>query len=200
LVVTYGHTVVALAVTVSSGHAFRSSALSGLVTAAGIAQQLTTTAAVLVGGGWAYLKFVRGRVYAPRAELTVTAEMYASPAGRMLVCRVDLANKGLTRLWLQPDGQVVRLHISQPSANSPAVVGEEKVGVVPVFTGHDWLEAQETISEDVRFQLAAGSAEWFRVEAEVRARRPRFRRYGQSWLASRTLPGSAWVPTRTGSE
>ncbi|HEX2314374.1 MAG TPA: hypothetical protein VHJ17_11595 [Thermomonospora sp.] len=170
--------------------------MGGVDTVASTAQHLVTTAGVLIGGGWAYMKFVRGRVYAPRAELSVRGELYESGSRRMLLARVELVNAGLTRLRLKPGSQVVHLYTGRASAVTRVVMpSDEHLGVTPILTEHEWVEAQERVSAEVRFLLPAEAVdgECFRVEAQVWARRRRLRRFGQRWTASATVPGSGWT-------
>jgi len=45
----------------------------GLQQATTVAYNIVTSSAVVIGGIWAYFKFVRGRAFANRAELGVSA-------------------------------------------------------------------------------------------------------------------------------
>ncbi|NUT94059.1 MAG: hypothetical protein HOY78_18760 [Saccharothrix sp.] len=169
--------------------------MAGWTTAVQAAQQVVTAFGVLVAGSWAYLKFIRGRVYAPRAELSVAAEILGTADRRMLLVRVSLANSGLTRLRLRPDRKLATLHVSRAAETDRVVVpAEEKVAIARVLAGHDWLEGQEKVGEEVCFQLPADAEGWFgvRVEVEVWTTARRFRRSGQRWGASATVPGPTW--------
>jgi len=156
-------------------------------------QDVTTTVAVLVGGGWAYLKYVKGRVYADRAELTVTADLYGASGELMAVAVVTLANKGLTRLRFQPGAKVMYLYAARRMPASEVVVpAEDKIVVDEILTGHDWLEAQESVTEQVVFVLPKDDWLTLRFEAQVWAARRRWRRRGIRWIASSAIPGPDW--------
>jgi hypothetical protein len=158
-----------------------------------MAQDVTTTAAVLVGGGWAYLKYVRGRVYADRAELNVTAGLYGASGELMAVAVVTLANKGLTRLRFQPGAKVIYLYTAPRMPSSQIVMpAEEKMVADEIFIGHDWLEAQESVSEQAVFVLPKDDWLTLRFEAQVWAARRRWRRRGVRWIASSVIPGPGW--------
>lgn len=161
-----------------------------------ISQKLITSLAVVIGGGWAYLKFIRGRVYAPRVELAVSVSLFRTQETQLLLCRVAAENRGLTRIRLQPHRQLVYLYCGQLSAVDGIVAPRlEKTAVTLVFEGHRWIEAQERVCEDVQFHVPAGSAEGaaYRVEVELWQARGR-RRYGRRWLTSATLLGEGWRP------
>ncbi|WP_066364315.1 hypothetical protein [Herbidospora mongoliensis] len=159
------------------------------------AQTVTTTVAVLIGGGWAYFKFVRGRVFAPRAELTARASLFTGPEGTLVVGTVTLTNRGITRVRLEPDGKVVRVHagtITDRTAVSPPA--ERYLGIARLFDRHSWVEGQETMAEEITFFVPAGDWVSLRVDAEVFASRRRWRRRGVRWAASVVVPGPGWQP------
>src|SRR6266545_2898743 len=66
--------------------------------------KIISTAAIIVGGTWAYYKFVRGRTFAKRAELEVTGELLDADELRALRARVTLRNTGATKIPLRAKG------------------------------------------------------------------------------------------------
>jgi hypothetical protein len=170
-------------------------------------QQLATTSAVLVGGGWAYLKYVRGRVYARRAELNVQANLYVTPGGLMAVAKITLVNKGVARLVFEPGAKVAFLYGARNSPSGPiSAPEEEKLVAAEIFADHGWVEAQESIAEEAVFMLSEVDWSTLRFEAQVWGRRRRGlwrwrrRARGTRWVASVVVPGPAWRPVSGGPD
>lgn len=49
-----------------------------------VASKAITSVAVLIGGGWAYIKFIRGRTFAYRAELHLNLDLVRLERARLL--------------------------------------------------------------------------------------------------------------------
>ena len=62
---------------------------------------LTQALAILLGGLWAYFKFVRGRTFAHRLELGIDASTVATAQGTGLKVTATVKNVGLTKLTLR---------------------------------------------------------------------------------------------------
>ncbi|MFG1606056.1 hypothetical protein [Actinoplanes sp. NPDC049265] len=165
-----------------------------------VAKDATTALAVIVGGGWAYLKFARGRLFAPRAELSVAAAMYESVDGLMVVATVTLVNRGVRRFRLKDDGKVLYVYELRSDAGAgPALLSEEKVALVPILTSHDWLETAEQVQEETTVQLGRGAGHdraGFRLEAQVWSPPGLGRRSGFRWISSVTAPGPGWTKVK----
>ena len=116
---------------------------------------VVSSSAIIIGGTWAYLKFVRGRTFAHRAELSVslssTSDTSKSP---YLNVGVELKNTGLSKIPLNENMKAVRIYgCKHDSVERLSEVVWEEVKAVPVLDQHDWLEAQETITDTVVFSL-----------------------------------------------
>lgn len=61
-------------------------------TAADVTSNIITSAAVLVGGIWAYFKFIKGRTFAHRAELDVSPTLEAS-ADSLYLAKLSMATR-----------------------------------------------------------------------------------------------------------
>jgi hypothetical protein len=158
-----------------------------------IADHLVTSLAILVGGMWAYLKFVRGRTFAHRAELEVSGALFGHGGDRIVRATVRVKNTGLSKLPLKPDGKVVYLHgISATGWAPEGNVEWEKLAITPVLGGLAWIEAHESVSDEALIPVPArdrGDARWLalRLEAQVWGRR-RSGRGGPRWMAATIVP------------
>jgi hypothetical protein len=170
-------------------------AMDGWVKLAEIANDVATTLAILVGGAWAYFKFLRGRTFASRAELEVAGSLFAYDRDQIIHAKVTLTNMGLSKLSLMPSGKVIYLYGIPASQWSPeGNVEWQKLVVSKVLEGHRWIEAQETVSDDALIPVPirgyAPDENWlaFRLQAQVWGKRPKGRKRGTRWIASVTVP------------
>jgi hypothetical protein len=125
-----------------------------LKTASDVVHNIVTSSAVVIGGIWAYFKFVRGRTFARRAELN-TSPMLEQGAGSLyLSVTITLKNTGLSKLPLNKDMKVVRLFGTAVEAGRDLAAPEwKRISTLPIFDQHDWLEAQETVTDMVIYSL-----------------------------------------------
>jgi len=152
--------------------------------------KIVSTAAIVVGGTWAYYKFVRGRTFAKRAELEVTGHVLDADDLRAIRAHVELRNTGAAKIPLRAKGVWV-YGLNSDSAAARAGWGDH-LAAVKVLTHHDWLEAQETISDDVLIPLPDELAE---IDSRL-AYRLEFRVYelrkgakgGIQWTAEAIVP------------
>ena len=71
-----------------------------LKTATDVASSIVTSLAVVIGGVWAYFKFIKGRTFAHRAELDVSPSLETSAESLYLSVTITLKNTGLSKLPL----------------------------------------------------------------------------------------------------
>ena len=150
--------------------ATRASTFSEL--SSGIAD-LITVLAIIVGGVWAYFRFVKDRTYRPRVELSVRAGYLVPFDGqpRHLLCMVWLRNIGGTKLALGQTNSGILL--SRPAENGLAGgfasedwLEESEVSFT-IFPFHAWLESHELIEDCVLIRPTTTASEVIRVEAQV---------------------------------
>jgi hypothetical protein len=165
-------------------------------TVAATANHAITGLAVLVGGAWAYFKFVRGRTFARRAELDVSGSLFTFGDDRIVKATVTLRNAGLSKLPLKNNGKFVRLYGSPAVSWTPnANIFWQQLMHTPIFEGHQWVEAQETVTDEVLIPVPFLEAKgegggWlaFRVHAQVWGERRPGHRAGPRWGATTLVP------------
>jgi hypothetical protein len=111
--------------------------------------------AIVIGGAWAYFKFIHGRTFKNRAEVDVTARPL-DPAGELILVEVTMTNTGLRKIAIgEGSRKVVQLDRLAQGDWDPGVTirwGEDPRDALvsrPVFRTHDWVEPGETIREEV---------------------------------------------------
>lgn len=158
----------------------------------GAAQNAIQGAAIVVGGAWAYFKFVKGRTLHRRAELDVDASLLAY--GLSIRAKATMRNTGAAKIPL-------RLKIVQVETFEPGDVDEhgrpawrEIAKKTPLFSDHDWIESQETIGDDLLVPIPdpSNAAVAIRVTCivwEERKQGPYKRKRGPStWTAKSIIP------------
>ena len=149
-----------------------------------VANTLIAMAAVIVGGLFAYFKFLRQRVFHARLESAVAVSRYQQPNGREflnIVARIK--NTGLAKVDLQIDRSALRVFTAIPP--SPTAVDEvtwKRLVTLDVPNRHQWIEAQEHIELGWLVALP--------VESKEAAYRSELRLVGASseWYADEIVP------------
>ena len=117
-----------------------------------------TGLAVIIGGIWAYFKFVKGRTFRPRLEVDMSGQWRKVDGQQLLQARIMVKNIGASKVTLRQEGTGLR--ISLPAAHQPAPpapVEWEGQRVFEILKEHAWIEPGETVSDDLLLDL--GSAD-----------------------------------------
>jgi hypothetical protein len=131
--------------------------LESVKTAFDIAGTAVTAIAVIVGGYWAYFRFVRERTYRPRLEVTMAGQWREVGAHRLLHARISVKNIGTSVVTLLQEGTGLRISKLDPEIPSaPAATQWQSMRVFRVFEKHQWIEPDETISDDLLVSLVVG--------------------------------------------
>jgi hypothetical protein len=162
--------------------------------------------AVAAGGAWAYWKYVRGRTFGARADLTIRATLWSSEADPMhaaLAVSASLHNTGLSRIKLAYDKKIIvvdwvsreRWMLSQNELYWGPRAGRRQA---VIFGDHEMVDPGEVIADDVIIPVPSPSLAdqplAYRIRAYVtRSRscqtRP-FKRKQNSWVAHAIVVGS----------
>ncbi len=164
--------------------------MSGLSTFAETTNHLTQSLALIVGGAWAYLKFLRGRTFAYRADIELAGEIVDLRRRPAVMAHLSFTNTGLSKLPLKEGGKVIHLYGTSAAVWAPPAELEwRRIFTALVLAEHDWIEPGETVTEDVLLPLPTDPAGWLavRAEAQVWSQRRRMRRGGTKWSAAVTL-------------
>src|SRR6516164_3819133 len=80
------------------GRAVANSGLSNINTIVDTISKAVTAVAVIIGGVWAYFKFVRGRTYRPRLEVDLAGQWWPVNGKWLLQTRVMVKNVGASKV------------------------------------------------------------------------------------------------------
>jgi hypothetical protein len=113
-----------------------------------------TAAAVIIGGVWAYFKFVKGRTYRPRLEPGLSGEWRLVDGKRLLQARITAKNIGASKFTLLQEGTGLRISVLAPDQSpAPALADWKRLTVFEVLREHQWIEPGETVSDDLLLDL-----------------------------------------------
>lgn len=128
------------------------------------AGSIAAALAVIVGGFWAYSKFLRGRTYKPRLSVEMAGQWRVLlGVGNVFHARIRVTNIGASKVTLKQYGTGLR--ISFPAQDQPAPPwdvrwepvrlrgAEQHVRVFKIFTEHEWIEPGETVSDDLLLNI-----------------------------------------------
>ena len=132
-------------------------------------------AAVIVVGGWAYMKFVKGRIFHSRLELDVTGEARIRVDQAAVAISIKVKNVGLSRVDLRQTGSGLRILAAKKNTPMSMISAEWRhLGTFPVLENHAWIEPGETVGEErlvilpqealddllLELHVASGKMEW----------------------------------------
>lgn len=165
------------------------------------AANLAQATAIVVGGLWAYFKFVRGRTFAKRAELSVTPTILPAEP-QMLKVRATLKNAGLSKLPLRTQAVFVYGIYAAASEDNPINTGEQQLGKPrKIFAAHQWIEAQETVTDEILMLVpdshSASEHDWLALRVECRVYARRRKEGALTWTASAVVSAKGGEPTST---
>ncbi|CCK64167.1 hypothetical protein [Mycobacterium canetti] len=136
------------------------------------ASSIVTAVAVLIGGVWAYRKFVQGRTFKPRLCATMNAQWhFLSDVGHVLRVRIDVKNIGASRVVLTPRGTGLTIAFPAETQTTEAhrstdkwwpdirwekvrlLEGGAQARTFVVLKEHHWIEPGESVSDEFLLNL-----------------------------------------------
>jgi len=160
-------------------------------------KDLITAVGLLLGGIFAYYKFIKGRVFKPRLELKVSGKVITQKQKRLLVASAQIKNNGLSVVYL--DDQLTGINLYRSSQlkgttkeQQPAWL--DPVNGFPLFTDHKWVEPDETITDEILIELRDDEDVAYRIKLVVRSRQPSFRERYES-RKKHKASGGEWNST-----
>jgi hypothetical protein len=115
-----------------------------------IIQGSITTLAILAGGLWGYLKVIRGRLYRPRLEPTVSGRLIKLGDAPYAIVKLSVKNVGLSRVQLDKGLSTLEIEAYSTSSNLGKFhrASTSSLGVINVLRRHDWVEPGECIVDE----------------------------------------------------
>ena len=128
--------------------------MDDLVKIANVVESFATSVAIIVGGVWAYFKFIQGRVFKPKIEVAINGCSYIREEKmHLLHTELSVNNLGLSRVNFDRDSSAMRVsRIIENTNNHADEIGVREVewhhiSTFPVLVEHQWIEPSEIIKE-----------------------------------------------------
>lgn len=107
-----------------------------------------TAIATILAGGWAFFRFVKGRVFKPRLTLTVSARQLCTEGTAYLLSTIQLTNVGLSRVDIAGATLRVCSLSGEPDAELVATPELAWLETPRVLLAHSWIESGEALREE----------------------------------------------------
>ena len=133
---------------------------------------------ILAAGGWAYFNYFRGRIYKARLRIEVEGEEFKKGPDRYLLIRLEVENKGLSKVQIEQAGTGLRV-LTHGDWVDP--LNTEHLETLSVFEEHEWVEPGEIISDEKIVHLPSADMLAIRLEFHLVSS-------SSSWTAISTLP------------
>jgi hypothetical protein len=149
--------------------ALQTGALSTLQTLADIAQKSAATIAIVGTAGWAYFKFVRGRTFRRRLELTISGEVRRNPGIVYLLTNSTVKNIGLSQFEIdhEKSGLRVMTYASEGAVTEARLVEWSPLSTWAVLEGKEALEPGEPAAEELLIEIPDKDFLAFRLQLWV---------------------------------
>lgn len=150
------------------------------VSIADVVYHVVAAVALIVGGGWAYFKFIKGRTLKERLRVTVDGGLEPSSGLLRVTASCEAENISLRELQIAPEGTAVRLFV-HTLAENPSEAREaawELMGAWSVFGDREVLEPGEVLQEPKLLEVPEGGFAAMMLEFTV------YSRSGSYWQAA----------------
>jgi hypothetical protein len=134
--------------------------------------------AIIVGGIWSYLKFIRGQVFAIRLEVKVDAKVITNNKINYLLVSSQIKNiavspVNLSKVIIHQRGSGLRIFAcgAQEYEAVPNNIECNLLGTYPVFESVNWVSASDQVTEQRLFTLPKGNFVAFKLELRIVSKR-----------------------------
>ncbi len=124
------------------------STLENAKTLSDLVTNVITSAALIVGGIWAYFRFVKERTYRPRLDVSLSGQWIQVSDRRALLVRIAVKNIGASVVTLLQRGTGVKVQTVSDAPGS-GLVGWDGDRVFEVLVPHQWIEPGETVTDEL---------------------------------------------------
>lgn len=136
-------------------------------------EKITQILAIFIGGGLAYIKFFKGRIYNPRLEPKVSGTAICKDGVSYLVAKYELNNVGTSKIEIQQKGSALRVssYMAPTSVTKAQPLEWMHIGTYEIFEAHKWIESGENIEEKQLIAIPECDQLAFRLELCIVARK-----------------------------
>jgi hypothetical protein len=128
-------------------------------------EHVTTVAALILGGVFAYYKFFKRRLFFPRLDLRLSARCIRRDQATYLIARLALKNVGSTRVDIRQVGTALRIwYADDVPITRPAEVAWNHIRSFSIFKRHRGVESGEPIQDELMMIVPGNEHLAFKLE------------------------------------
>lgn len=141
--------------------------------------------AILIGGFWAYFKFIKGRLFHPRLELNLEGQLLQNNNVSHLLLKYEVKNVGLSKVNINTDNSGMRVKKYYPRLDSMEIenVKWNHLGSFSIFEKHKWIESGEIIKESNLLSIKGSEKVFYQVVIRLVGQ-------GQTWEIINIFPNN----------
>lgn len=129
---------------------------------------------MIIGGIWAYFKFIKGRTVKPKLAIDMSGQWLRGGRKRWLHVRITVRNIGTSKVILRQEGTYLEVRVLDARQPSPPDYAKWKsAGKYEVLDDHHWIEPGEIVSDDLMLNLGIRPTT-FRIDARLVVQRTIF--------------------------
>lgn len=160
-----------------------------LVTVLDGLEHVLTSVAIVVGGVWSYLKFIKGQILVPKLDLSISADFVDHAQDRLVIITCEMLNASsspvnLKKILIQQEGTALRVFVascpSRPPHQHSVQIDWQHVGTFCVFENHSWLASEEKISDFITLVLPRAALPLAMLQLRVVSK-------GMEWNAAKVV-------------
>jgi hypothetical protein len=131
--------------------------------------KLITTIAIVIGGVWAYFKYIKGRLFHPRLELHIDGKFVIQGSIPHLLLNYEIKNIGLSKVDLNKGSSGIRILKYNPPGDSLEIESADwkHIGSFPVLEKHSWVESNEVIKESSLYSITDADNIVYRADLRI---------------------------------
>jgi len=135
--------------------------------------KIVTILAILIGGFWAYFKYIRGRLFHPRLELHIDGKVITRSEIPHLLLNYEIKNIGSSKVNLDNDASGIRILKYTPSNDSLEIESADwkHIGSFPILEKHSWVESNEIIKESSLYSITDPVNTVYRADLRIVGRK-----------------------------
>ena len=132
-------------------------------------ERVVQVIAIFTGGLWVYFKFLKGRTFRPRLELSVSGSISRYDNSDYMIVAIVLKNVGFSQVDLEKRGTACIVeHSDVHDLDKPQIIYNwVELGLTRIFENHKWIESGEVILDYCAVIIPTNYAGIFRVDARV---------------------------------
>jgi len=119
--------------------------------------------AYVIGAGWVYFNFFKGRTYRPRLELKIAGQLSRTTTPQFVVATLQVKNVGLSKVDVSQQGTAIRVLVFDSTAQNQW----KHITTVPLLQSHQWIEPSEALEEQSLVPLQLANVVAVRIEAII---------------------------------